>query len=72
MTSTTSSKVAAGSFQHGFQIVEGKLYLLCEIGLGRTVFAAADLAGDEEKITGADRCRIAVDLIERLPAGGER
>jgi len=48
-------ETAAGGLQHGFQIIEGKLYLLCEIGFGRAVFTAADLAGDEEKVTGADR-----------------
>src|SRR5687767_8901401 len=62
---------ATSRLQHGREIVEGKLDLLFEHRLGRAVFAAADLARDEQEVARADRRRIAVDLVERLPAGRE-
>ena len=53
------------------EVIEGQLDLLGEIRFRGAVRPAPDLAGDEKKIPGADRCGIAVDLVKGLPAGGE-
>src|SRR5690606_3871098 len=49
---------------------EGKLYLACEIGLGRAVLPAAHLARDEEQVARDDRRGVAVLLVEGMPVGG--
>src|SRR3712207_8920944 len=41
------------------------------VRLGAAILAAADLAGDEEEVAGADRGGVAVPLVERVPARGE-
>ena len=43
---------AVCGFEHGLEIVKCKGDLLAEIGFGRTVFAAANLARNEEQVTG--------------------
>lgn len=62
---------AAGSFQCRLQIVEGQFNLAMEIRFGGTVRTAADLAGDEQQVAGADRGGVAVLFIEGVPVGWE-
>src|SRR5690606_9212787 len=64
-------EAAAGRRQHRRQVVERQLHLACEVGLGRAVLAAADLAGDEQQVARGDGGRVVVALVERLPGGGE-
>src|SRR5690606_13417987 len=59
------------SFQDCVQVFEGEPYLCFQVGLGGAVFAAADLSRNEQQTIGADRRRVAISLIERLPAGRE-
>jgi len=60
---------ATGDTQHFHEIVESKLDLLFEDRLGPPVIAAADL-DHEEKVAGADRRLVAVDLARgRRPVG---
>ncbi len=61
---------AARRIQHGVEPREGAGDLRLEIRLGRAVLAAADLAGDEQQVAGADRRRVAVLVVERLRPGG--
>lgn len=58
-------EAGAGRLQHGVEIVEGEFHLFGEIRLGRAVGAAADLARNEQQVAGADRWRMAVQLIQR-------
>ena len=51
--------------------VVGEPHLRFEVGLGRTVLAAADLPRDEQESVGADCGRIAVFFVERLAPGRE-
>ncbi len=62
---------AAGGSQHRIEILEGAAHLGFEVRLGRTVLAAADLAGNEQEAIGPDRRRVAVALVQGLAPGGE-
>lgn len=54
--------------EYSGEIVEGKLNLFGEIGLGRAVLKAADLPGHEQQIACTDSRRIAVILVKSLPS----
>src|SRR5690606_9744044 len=54
--------------QDRVQVVEGKPDLILQIRLGRSMILAAGLSGHEQKANGANRRRVAIALIKRLPS----
>ena len=64
-------KGAAGGGEDGFEVLEGELNLLGEIGLGGAIDLSADLARDEEEILGANGGGIAVGFVKGGAIGGE-
>ena len=60
---------AARRGEHRVQILERAPHLGLEFRLARAVVAASDLPGDEQHAVGADGGRVAVLLVQCLPAG---
>ncbi|CUX47329.1 hypothetical protein AGR6A_Cc80175 [Agrobacterium sp. NCPPB 925] len=64
-------KGAPRRLERGLEIFESQPDLLFKVWLGSSIGTAADLAGNEKKVTGSNGGRIAVFFVKRVPVGRE-